>query len=200
MSQTECKVIAIEQLTLDGVYQGPARSDEDMRGGFKHNGWAIPRNDAQIQQAMGKHMATSWSLLIGQTTYEDMFEAWPTRQPDNPMTKALTNVQKFVASRDPHYKLAWENSTLLEGDAVDAITKLKKEHDKNLIIMGSGELTCSLMKQHLVDEFVLIIHPLILGEGRRFFNDDAPFTELKLVETATTDAGVIIATYQVDTK
>jgi dihydrofolate reductase len=196
---TKCKVIAIEHLTLDGVYQAPARSDEDTRGGFDHGGWSLAANHAKMQDVVGKQIANGWSLLAGQTTYEDLYEGWHVRQPSHPMTKALTNAQKFVASHDPHYKLVWENSTLLEGDAADAVAKLKEEYDKNLVIFGSGVLVRSLMERGLVDTFVLMIHPLVLGKGRRFF-DDAPLTKFTLVDEVTTETGVMLATYELSSK
>ena len=178
-----CKVVAVEHLTLDGVYQAPGRPDEDTRDGFRYGGWgSVAGNDKKIQEAMSRHMDGGWSLLVGSTTYEDLYEAWPARQPSHPMTKALTNVQKFVASHNPNYRLPWENSILLEGDATDAVAKLKKKHDKTLIIFGSGVLVRSLMQQDLIDEFLLMIHPLVLGEGRRFFDSNTSFTKLMLTD------------------
>ena len=117
------------------------------------------------------------------------------RQPDSPMTHALTGIQKFVASHQSDYKLPWQNSTLLAGDATETVAKLKKEHDKKLVIFGSGVLMRSLMEQDLVDEFLLMIHPLILGKGRRLFDATTRLTKLKLATTVTTDSGVMIATY-----
>lgn len=194
MSQA-AKIIVINHLTLDGVYQAPARGDEDTRGGFSQGGWAKAGEDPKVQSVIGKYMGSGWSLLVGSTTYEDLHEGWQVRQPDHRMTKALTGVQKFVASRDANYELPWDNSTLLSGDAVDTIAKLKTEHDKPLIIFGSGVLARSLMERGLIDEFVLIIHPLVLGEGRRFF-DNAPFAKLALIDEVTTDTGVLVATYK----
>ncbi len=142
-------------------------------------------------------MQKGWRLLAGQTTYEDLYEGWHVRQPEHPMTKALTNVQKLVATHDANYKPKWANSTLLTGDdATDAVAKLKEDGGTPLIIFGSGVLVRSLMEKGLVDEFLLMIHPVVLGEGRKFF-DDAPFAKLKLVEETTSDTGVIVATYRV---
>jgi dihydrofolate reductase len=195
MAKESCKVVAIEHLTLDGVYQAPARHDEDTRDGFKNGGWAMAGNDPKMQEVIGKYMGDGWSLLAGSTTYEDLYEGWPKRQPSSPMTQALTSVQKFVACHDSNYKLPWENSTLLAGDATGTVAKLKKEHDKTLVIFGSGVLVRSLMQHSLIDEFVLMIHPLVLGEGCRFFDDKTPFTKFKLTGVVTTDTGVMVATY-----
>ena len=197
MAQT-CKVVAIEHLTLDGVYQAPARTDEDKRGGFKHGGWSVATDDPQMQQVISQYMGGGWSLLAGSTTYEDLYEGWHVRQPENPITKALTTAQKFVASHEADYKLPWENSTLLKGDAADAVAELKVNYDKTLIIFGSGVLVRSLMERGLVDEMVLMIHPVVLGEGRHFF-DDAPFTQFTLMDEATTETGVMVSTYKLAT-
>lgn len=187
------KVVAMEQLTLDGVYQGPGRPDEDLRGNFEYGGWATAGSNPKMQEVMGAHMGGSWSLLVGRITYDDLYGFWP-KQPPNPMTDALNKVQKFVASTT-RTQLSWQNSTLLQGDAADAVEKLSKEHDKTLVIFGSGVLVQSLMKRNLIDEYLLMIHPLILGQGHRLFTSDNPRTKLKLVDSVVTDTGVIIATY-----
>jgi dihydrofolate reductase len=189
------KIVAVEHLTLDGVYQAPARADEDQRGGFKYGGWSVADDDPEMQKVIGQHMASGWSLLVGRTTYEDLYEGWHVRQPSSPMTQALTNAQKFVASRDASYKLAWKNSTLLSGDAAESVAKLKKEHDKTLVIFGSGVLVGSLLRRRLVDDLLLMIHPVILGQGRRFF-DELPFTKMTLADNMKTASGVMVSTYR----
>jgi dihydrofolate reductase len=189
------KVVAIEHLTLDGVMQGPGRPDEDRRDGFEYGGWAAARNDPVMQEVMGARMGSSWSLLVGRTTYEDFASFWP-KQPPNPFTEALNNVEKFVASTTLAEPLPWQNSTLLKGDAADAVAKLKKEHDKTLVIFGSGMLVQSLMRRDLIDEYVLQIHPLVLGKGRHLFPDGSPLMNFSLVDSVTTGTGVIIATYR----
>ena len=188
------KVVAIEHVTLDGVMQAPARPDEDTRDGFEYGGWGRAGNDPAMVNVIGARMGDSWSLLVGRTTYEDFADVWPKRAP-NPFTEALNNVQKVVASTTLTEPLPWQNSTLLKGDAADAVAKLKKEHDKTLVIFGSGVLVHSLMRRKLIDEFVLQIHPLVLGKGRRLFSDGSSFTNFSLVDSVTMATGVIIATY-----
>jgi dihydrofolate reductase len=190
------KVVAIEHLTLDGVMQGPARPDEDTRDGFECGGWAAARNDPAMMEVLGARMGSSWSLLVGRTTYEDFAKVWPNQPRPNPFTEALNNVEKFVASTTLAEPLPWQNSTLLKGDAADAVAKLKKEHDKTLVIFGSGVLVQSLMRRDLIDEYVLQIHPLVLGKGRRLFPDGSPLTNFSLVDSVSTGTGVIIATYR----
>lgn len=189
------KVVAMEHLTFDGVMQGPGRPEEDRRDGFEYGGWGNMGNDPAMMEVQGKRMGQAWSLLLGRTTYEDFADYWP-KQSDNPFTEALNRVQKFVASTTLTEPLPWQNSTLLEGDAADAVARLKKERDDTLVIFGSGVLVQSLMRRDLIDEYVLMIRPLVLGQGRRLFPDGSPYTTLSLVEEVTTSTGVIIATYQ----
>jgi len=185
------KVVVFTNLTLDGVMQAPGRPDEDRRGGFEHGGWATPY--AAMAQA-GESMANTSALLLGRRTYEDFYTVWPNRT-DNPYTAVLNNMQKYVASTTLSEPLSWINSTLLKGDAAEAVARLKEEPGKDLLVMGSGELVQSLMRRNLVDSYVLLIHPLVLGSGRRLFTDGGAFAALRLVATSTTTTGVVIATY-----
>jgi len=171
------KVVVLENLSLDGVMQAPGRPDEDLRGGFQHGGWAIPYNDAVKSQVMASGMTQVGPLLFGRRTYADFFNVWPNRK-DNPYSEALDNAQKYVVSTTLTEPLPWRNSTLLKGDAADAVARLKGQSAKDILIMGSGELVRSLMKQNLVDEFMLVIHPLVLGSGRRLFQDEGTFAAI----------------------
>ena len=142
-------------------------------------------------------MGNSGALLLGRRTYEDFYAFWP-NQTNNPYTEMLNNMQKYVASTTLSEPLSWSNSTLLSGDAAEAVARLKEGPGKDLLIMGSGELVQSLMRRNLVDEYVLLIHPLVLGSGRRLFTDGGAFAALRLVDTKTTTTGVVIATFQPD--
>ena len=188
------KIVVFMNLTLDGVMQAPGRPDEDRRGGFEYGGWATPYADPGIGKAAGESMATTGALLFGRRTYEDFYSVWPNRT-DNPFTEVLNNTQKYVASTTLKEPLSWINSTLLKGDAAEAVVQLKKQPGKDIVILGSGELVRSLMQRNLIDEYMLLIHPLILGSGRRLFIDGA-FAALQLVNTQTSTTGVVIATYQ----
>jgi dihydrofolate reductase len=190
------KVVVVNNITLDGVMQAPARPDEDQRGGFMHGGWAAPYSDAVMGQAMGESMATGGALLLGRRTYLDFYAVWPNRT-DNPYTEVLNNAQKYVASTTLAEPLPWQNSTLLKGDVAEAVARLRKQPGKDIVILGSGELVQSLMRRNLIDEFVLLIFPLVLGSGCRLFPDSGAFTTLRLANTVTTTTGVVIATYQV---
>jgi dihydrofolate reductase len=143
---------------------------------------------------MAEGMAQAGPLLFGRTTYQDFLNVWPNRT-DNPFTAVLDNAQKYVASTTLTEPLPWKNSTLLKGDVADAVARLKEPPGKDIVVLGSGELVRSLMRRDLVDDYVLLIHPVVLGSGRRLFADDGAFAALRLVDAQTTTTGVVIATY-----
>jgi dihydrofolate reductase len=188
------RVVVFMNLTLDGVMQAPGRPDEDVRGGFAHGGWATPYADPAMGRVAAESMATTGALLFGRRTYEDFYAVWPHRK-NNPFTEVLNNTQKYVASTTLEEPLPWSNSTLLKGDAAKAVAELKARPGKDIVVLGSGALLQSLMPHNLIDEYVLQIHPLVLGSGSRLFNDGL-FATLRLVGTTTTTTGVVIATYQ----
>jgi len=132
---------------------------------------------------------------LGRRTYEDFYGYWP-NQTDNPFTEVMNQAQKYVASTTLEEPLPWTNSTLLKGDVAEAVAGLKEELAVDLVVLGSGELVRSLIRSDLVDEYVLLIHPIVLGTGRRLFHDGIPMSTLDLVRTKTTSTGVVIATYQ----
>ena len=188
-------VIAVEHVTLDGVMQAPARPDEDTRGGFRRGGWSVPYADQVMAEVMSQKMAQGargGGLLLGRRTYTDFAAIWPPRV-GNPISEHLTKTQKYVASRTLREPLPWQNSVLLT-DAETQVAQLTREQD--LAILGSGALVRSLMRAGLIDEFLLTIHPLVLGEGQRLFPDAGPYAALALVEARPTTIGVIIATYR----
>jgi len=189
------KITVINNVTLDGVMQGPARPDEDTRGGFTHGGWAIPYQDSVLAKKMGEMMASgNGSLLLGKRTYEDFYSVWPKRT-DNPITQHLNQVQKYVASTTLKEPLPWQNSVLLGGDAADAVAALKRQDGGDLAVLGSGELIKSLIRRRLIDEYILLIFPIALGSGRRLF-PEGEVVRLRLVDSLTTTTGVIIASYR----
>lgn len=188
------KIIAFESLSLDGVMQAPGRADEDVRGGFANGGWAAPYADEAMGRAAAESMATTGAIVFGRRTYEDFYSVWPNRK-NNPYTEVLNNTLKYVASTTLKEPLPWMNSKLLEGDAAGAVAKLKQEPGKDVVVLGSGVLVESLMRSDLIDMYVLLIHPLVLGSGRHLFNEGNS-TPLRLVDSQTTTKGVVIATYQ----
>ena len=193
------RLIVVNNITLDGVMQAPGRPDEDVRGGFEHGGWAMPYNDPVKGRAMAEGLAMGASggaaLLLGRRTYQDFAGYWP-HQSGNPFTAVLDAMQKYVVSTTLRAPLPWGNSTVLAGDPAESVPALKQRSDRDLVVMGSGELLPTLARHGLVDEYLLMIHPLVLGTGRRMFTDPGPSMDLRLVQSVTTTTGVIIATYR----
>jgi dihydrofolate reductase len=185
------RVTVVNHLSLDGVMQAPGRPDEDPRGGFAHGGWAQAGNDPVMGAVMAEGMGSDTALLLGRRTYEDFAGYWP-RQSDNPFTPVLEAKRKYVASRTLS-EAVWRNTTVLGGEAVEAVATLKQSED--LTIMGSGELIRSLIGHGLIDVWMLLIHPRVLGSGQRLFAADGPPATLRLTDSVTTRTGVVIATY-----
>ncbi len=190
------KVIAVDHLTLDGVMQAPGDLGEDTRDGFAHGGWANRHPDPVMQKVIGSRMGASWSLLAGRRTYDHFAAYWPA-QTGNPMAESLTRVRKYVVSSTLAEPLPWQNSVLLKGDAIDEVARLRTDEAGNLVVFGSGELVRSLVPYGLVDELVLMVHPLVLGSGRRLFADaGSDLRTFELAESVTTDNGVFVGVYQ----
>jgi dihydrofolate reductase len=184
-------------ISMDGVIQGPGRPDEDTRGGFDRGGWALPYNDEVMAQRMGEGMASPGAMLFGRRTYEDFYGYWP-RQTDNPFTPYLNQATKYVVSSTLSEPLSWENSILLRGDPAASVAEIKSQPGPDLGIVGSAQLVRSLLAANLIDRYVLLIHPLVLGQGRRLFDERGPGVDFDLVDSVITSKGVIIATYQSD--
>jgi dihydrofolate reductase len=194
------KVVVVENVTLDGVMQAPGGADEDARGGFHYGGWAHPYADRVMAETMGfgtGRRADGGGMIFGRRTYEQFHSFWSKQTDGNPYTEVLNRRHKYVASRHLTEPLVWENSSLLEGDAVAAVAALKRDLDGDLVALGSGELVRSLIGAGLVDVLTVSIHPLTLGRGTRLFADGPTgYGEWALIGTVTTTTGVIIANYR----
>ena len=188
------RVVITNNLTLDGVMQSPSHPDEDRRGGFEHGGWAAPYADQVMADFMAKRIEKGGTMLFGRRTYEQFASYWPHQPDDNPYAAVLNNRRKYVVSTTLSDPLPWAGSARLDG--VEAVARLKEEPGGDMGVLGSGELAQSLMRDGLVDEYVLSIHPLVLGSGRRLFPEGSPSAKLELVETVTTTTGVVIGTYR----
>src|SRR4051812_44247637 len=189
------RIVVLNHVTLDGVVQAPGREDEDRRGGFAHGGWATDRSDEVVARAMGMRMASSAGLLFGRRTYKDLLSHWNS-VPDSPFAEPLNTARKWVVSTTLQEPLPWPNSTLLRGDVVEAIRRLKTDGDGELGIMGSGQLIRTLLPHGVIDEFLLFIHPIVLGSGQRLFPEGIATIELELIEAVTATTGVIVANYR----
>lgn len=191
------KIIVSTFLTLDGIMQAPGAPNEDVDGGFRYGGWQAPYfEDDGMEVAATFHTADA--LLLGRKTYDIFSAYWPNAK-DVPFADAMNNITKYVASRTKD-KLGWQNSILLEGDVVESVVKLKQQEGKDIIVVGSGELAQTLMQHNLIDKYSLLIHPLVLGSGKRLFRANSPRQDLELLESKTTKNGVSVMTYAVKNK
>jgi dihydrofolate reductase len=191
------RVIVSEFLTLDGVMQAPGGSDEDTRDGFQHGGWQLALFDDVLGQFVMGGISSAGGLLLGRRTYEIFAAYWPNQSADDPLAPTLNALPKYVASRTLQAPLDWENSTLLEGDAADSVAKLKEQPGDDLLVIGSGDLVKTLLQHDLVDAYQLMVHPIILGGGKRLFPIDGRMKrQFKLVNSQTTPNGIVILIYE----
>ncbi len=182
------KLVAAEYLTLDGVTEDPGPS-----GDFEKRGWTVPYWDDELSKSQSDLLFASDALLLGRVTYEEFVAAWPLRSGD-PFTDRMNSLPKFVASKTLQGPLKW-NATLLKGDVADEVAKLKRQSGQNLLIYGSGALVNTLMQRNLIDIYRLMLYPVVLQSGERFFRDGISTTTLKLSDVKTTTAGVVVLTY-----
>ena len=189
------KIGVFNHLSLDGVMQAPAAPDEDTRDGFEKGGWAAGRDDEVLGRKIGEGMSGEGALLLGRRTYEHFHSFWP-HQTDNPFTEVLNRSTKYVASTTLSEPLPWANSVLLGDDVPAAVAEVKASETRDIVILGSGELIQSLLPHGLIDEYILLTHPVVLGPGRRMFADGGAPADLQLAEAIPTTTGVIIATYR----
>src|SRR6266498_197311 len=181
-------------LTLDGVMQAPGGPEEDTSGGFEHGGWSVNYWDDRMGQIMGEFMGKPFDLLLGRKTYEIFAAHWP-RVKNDPAADTLNNAKKYVASRTLN-TVEWQNSTLLKGDVGEEVERLKEQAGPEIQVHGSGNLIQTLMKHDLIDEFQLMVFPVLLGSGKRLFAGGTIPAGLKVVESQTASSGVIIARYE----
>lgn len=189
------RIVVSEFLTLDGVMQAPGDPNEDRSGGFEHGGWQMAYFDDTFGNALMEVFAATGGLLLGRRTYEIFAAHWPKQPAEDPLAGTMNGFQKYVVSTTLTEPLAWENSTLI-GDVPIEVAKLRKESGKDIQVIGSGELVQTLVRHNLVDAYQLMIHPLILGTGKRLFREGVPLTRLRLVDSKPTTTGVLILTYE----
>jgi dihydrofolate reductase len=189
-------VIVSEFMTLDGVVQAPAYPDEDTSGGFAHGGWHTGYLDAAAMRWVVESVSSAGGFLLGRRTYESFAEHWPKAgDEEQALAQPLNTKPKYVASRKLTEPLEWQNSSLLGGDAADAVRGLKGEDGGDLLVLGSTQLVRSLVQAGLVDQFRLMIDPVLVGGGKRLFGDDGALRPLRLVDSQVTSTGAVLATY-----
>jgi len=190
------RVIVQDWMTLDGVVQAPGTADEDTTGGFEHGGWSLRYFDDAAQKWVVDSVVKAGGFLLGRRTYEIFAAHWPdASKEEQVLAEPLNTRPKYVASRTLTEPLGWQNSTVLKGDVADAIVGLKREEGKDLLVMGSTELVQTLIEHDLVDEFRIMIDPLVVGGGKRLFRHDGALRPLRLVDSQVTTTGAILATY-----
>ncbi len=191
------KVIVNEFMTLDGVVQAPGGADEDPSGGFKHGGWHMPYMDEVAQTEVLEGINEAGGFLLGRRTYEIFAAYWPNApEEEQVIAEPLNTKPKYVASTTLSEPLEWQNSTVLQGDIAEAVPALKQEDDGgDLHVIGSSELVRELIAKDLVDELRVMIDPLVVGGGKRVFNDDGALRPWRLVDSQVTTTGAILATY-----
>jgi dihydrofolate reductase len=191
------KMIVQEWMTLDGVVQAPGAADEDPSGGFSHGGWSLPYFDEVAMKWAVENVAAASGYLLGRRTYEVFAAHWPTAsEAEQPLAEPLNTKPKYVASTTLSEPLEWRNSTVLEGDVAGAVAALKQQEDGgDLLVIGSPQLVQTLVGQDLVDEFRVMIDPLVVGGGKRLFGDDGALRRLRLLDSQVTTTGAILATW-----
>ena len=191
------KLMVTTFVTLDGVMQAPGGGDEDRDGGFEHGGWAVPHIDERLIGLMATLTARAGALLLGRRTYEGFAATWPLAGPDDPIGARMNGLPKYVASRTLS-SVPWQNSTLLTGDVAEAVGELKRGEGGEIQVHGSGGLIQTLVRHDLVDEFHLLVFPVLVGSGKRLFADGTIPAALKLVDSRTWSTGVVVSTYARD--
>ncbi len=192
------RIVISDFMSLDGVVQAPGGREEDTDGGFENGGWSMPFFDPEsMGAAIGEVMETTDALLFGRRTWQTMAAAWPGRAGD-PFADRMNEIPKYVASRTlTQDDLFWSNSTLLSADdAIGAVRELRARAGGDIQVMGSSSLAAQLINNDLVDEYHLMIEPIVLGGGKRLFPDDGHARALELVSTSTSKTGVLICTYR----
>ncbi len=190
------QVVVQAWMTLDAVVQAPGDPKEDTTGGFELGGWSLPYFEEVAMAWTMENLRAASGFLLGRRTYEAFAAHWPNASPEEkPLAELLNATPKHVASTTLTEPLGWENSSLLEGDVADAVSRLKQEDGNYLLAIGSVGLVHTLIERDLVDEFRLMIDPLMVGGGKRLFPEDRVLRSMALVDSRATPSGAILATY-----
>jgi dihydrofolate reductase len=178
------KVVAAEFVSLDGVFEAPDQ-------------WHFPYFNDEMGQVIGEGFAASDAMLMGRVNYEEWAAYWPEQDPEeNPIADTMNTRQKYVVSTTLEEPLQWSNSTLIKENVAQEIEKLKEQEGKDIVISGSGTLVRSLLGYGLLDELKLMVHPIVVGSGKRLFEEEAETKPLKLVDSKTFSTGVVYLTYR----
>jgi dihydrofolate reductase len=188
------KIVVVEFVTLDGVMQAPGSPDEDRSGGFDKGGWQLEYFDDALGAAIVGALEDTGGFLLGRRTYETFAAHWPNQPADDPLAVTFNTLPKWVVSTTLRDPLPWQSSTLISGDVAAEVRSIKAGDGKDVQVIGSGELVQALIRDDLVDEYRLMVHPIVMGKGKRLFRDDTS-ARLRLVDSTPTTTGVVINTY-----
>jgi len=192
------KIVAATFVSLDGVMQAPGGPEEDPTGGFKFGGWVAPHFDEASGKVIDKIFAEPFDLLLGRKTYDIFAAHWPHAPKGDPIGTLFDSITKYVATRNPDFAFEWKGSESLGPDVVAALTRLKQSDGPNLLIQGSSDLIQTLLQNSLIDEFTLMINPVVLGRGKRLFGAGAAPMGMKLVSSEITPNSVVVLKYLPD--
>jgi dihydrofolate reductase len=181
-------------VSLDGVMQAPGGPGEDDDNGFPHGGWLAPHVDEGFGEVMGALLERADSMLLGRRSYDILAAYWP-NAPEAEGAEQLNNMQKYVTTRTP-MTADWQNTEVLVGDAAETLADLKKNSDQVILVQGSSDLIRTLQKAELVDEYHLLVFPVVLGEGKRLFAGGTKPAGLKLTESRSTENGIVYMAYE----
>ena len=187
------EIMAITQVTVDGVMQGPGGPGEDPSNGFTLGGWAMPFVDETLSDVIHETIAGEFDMLLGRRTYEIFAGYWPKQA--GPIAKAFNEATKYVVTRTLD-SFEWKESRRVDGDVVEGVRRLKRAEGPPVHVWGSGKLLQTLIAAHVVDEYRMWVSPVVLGEGKRLFENGVPARALRLIETRNTPSGVLVNTYR----
>ena len=190
------RLVVSEFLTLDGVMQAPGDPNEDRSGGFEHGGWQLPFFDDAFGEFVMEGFADAGAFLLGRLTYDNFAAFWPNQPADDPVAGPMNATTKYVVSTTLTEPLSWQNSTLIRDDVAGTIRRLKHEDGGDIMVIGSGELVQTLIGENLVDVYRLMVHPIVLGKGKRLFRSDLDLSQLELIDSKATSKGVLQLRYK----
>jgi len=191
------RVSVVNFVSLDGVVQSPLSQDEDRDGGFAHGGWVAPYSDEVVEQVMRDVTVSAAGMLLGRRSYEILRRAWADADETEPAVAAMNRMPKYVVSSSSE-NLRWSNSHRVEGDLGAAVLELKEGLDGDIVVFGSALLVHGLAARDLVDDYRLLLFPVVLGGGKRLFDDDAALARFRLVDTVVSPSGVAIHSFRRD--
>ena len=184
------KVIVSEYVTLDGVFEDPGGGE-----GTKYGGWSFQFWNEEAAKYKFDELFASDALLLGRATYEGFAKAWPTMKDEGGFADRMNSIPKYVVSTTLK-ELAWNNSHLMKGNIAEEVARLKQQEGKDILVAGSGVLVRTLMQHDLIDEYRLMVYPVVLGGGKRLFSDGSDKTVLKLVDTKSFSSGIVVLSYE----